>query len=118
MSKLTHLNEAGEASMVDVSGKSETRRRAVAREGSHQVDAILVPAATRAGREDEKLATVAVNEVAVGIPFLAILGRSVVNVFGTNDFLLRCAVTHLRQQRVEEILVRRKALLGGDLETP
>ncbi|NIP16704.1 MAG: cyclic pyranopterin monophosphate synthase MoaC [Pseudomonadales bacterium] len=31
MSKLTHLNEAGEASMVDVSGKSQTRRRAVAR---------------------------------------------------------------------------------------
>jgi cyclic pyranopterin phosphate synthase len=31
MSKLTHLNAAGEASMVDVSGKSETRRRAVAR---------------------------------------------------------------------------------------
>ena len=46
-------------------------RRAVARKGSHQVDAILVPAAARAGREDEKLATVAVNEVAVGIPFLA-----------------------------------------------
>ena len=31
MSKLTHVNAAGEASMVDVSGKSETRRRAVAR---------------------------------------------------------------------------------------
>ena len=46
-------------------------RRAVARKGSHQVDAILVPAAARAGREDEKLATVAVNEVAIGIPFLA-----------------------------------------------
>ena len=46
-------------------------RRAVAREGSHQVVAILVPAAARAGREDEKLATVALNEVAVGIPLLA-----------------------------------------------
>ena len=34
-------------------------RRAVARKGSHQVDAILVPAAARAGREDEKLAPVA-----------------------------------------------------------
>ena len=34
-------------------------RRAVAREGSPQVDAILVPAAARAGREDEKLAPVA-----------------------------------------------------------
>ena len=43
----------------------------MARKGSHQVDAILVPAAARAAREDEKLATVAVNEVAVGIPFLA-----------------------------------------------
>ena len=31
----------------------------MARKGSHQVDAILVPAAARAGREDEKLATVA-----------------------------------------------------------
>jgi cyclic pyranopterin phosphate synthase len=30
MTRLTHLNEAGEASMVDVSGKAETRRRAVA----------------------------------------------------------------------------------------
>ena len=46
-------------------------RSAVARKGSHQVDAILVPAAARAGREDEKLATVAFNEVAVGIPLLA-----------------------------------------------
>ena len=45
-------------------------RRAVARKGSHQVDAILVPAAARAGREDEKLAPVALNEVAVGIPLL------------------------------------------------
>ena len=35
------------------------------------MDAILVPAAARAGREDEKRATVAVNEVAIGIPFLA-----------------------------------------------
>ena len=43
----------------------------MARKGSHQVDAILVPAAARAGREDEKLATVALNEVAVGIPLLA-----------------------------------------------
>ena len=46
-------------------------RRAVARKGSHQVDAILVPAAARAGREDEKLAPVALNDVAVGIPLLA-----------------------------------------------
>ena len=30
-----------------------------------------MPAAARAGREDEKRATVAVNEVAIGIPFLA-----------------------------------------------
>lgn len=30
MSKLSHVNEAGAAEMVDVSGKSETRRRAVA----------------------------------------------------------------------------------------
>ena len=43
----------------------------MARKGSHQVDAILVPAAARAGREDEKLATVAVNKVAVGIPLVA-----------------------------------------------
>ena len=35
------------------------------------MDAILVPAAARAGREDEKLATVAFNKVAVGIPLLA-----------------------------------------------
>ena len=34
------------------------------------MDAILVPAAARAGREDEKLAPVALNEVAVGIPLL------------------------------------------------
>ena len=46
-------------------------RRAVAREGSHQVDAILVPAAARAGREDEKHAPVALDEVAVSIPLLA-----------------------------------------------
>ena len=47
-------------------------RRAVAREGSHQVDAILVPAASRAGRQDEKLTAVALDEVAVGIsPFSA-----------------------------------------------
>ena len=31
------------------------------------MDAILVPAAARAGREDEKLAPVALDEVAVGI---------------------------------------------------
>ena len=43
----------------------------MARKGRHQVDAILVPAAARAGREDEKLAPVALNEVAVGIPLLA-----------------------------------------------
>ena len=43
----------------------------MARKGSHQVDAILVPAAARAGREDEKLAPVALDEVAVGIPLLA-----------------------------------------------
>jgi cyclic pyranopterin phosphate synthase len=30
MSRLTHLNESGEANMVDVSGKSETHRAAVA----------------------------------------------------------------------------------------
>ena len=30
-----------------------------------------MPAAARAGREDEKRATVAVNEVAIGVPFLA-----------------------------------------------
>ena len=30
MSKLTHLNQAGEANMVDVSGKATTRRTAVA----------------------------------------------------------------------------------------
>ena len=30
MSELSHLNEAGEATMVDVSGKSTTKRRAVA----------------------------------------------------------------------------------------
>jgi len=30
MTRLTHLNEAGEANMVDVSGKAETRRIAVA----------------------------------------------------------------------------------------
>ena len=30
MSKLTHFNDAGEATMVDVSAKSETHRRAVA----------------------------------------------------------------------------------------
>ena len=46
-------------------------RRAVARERSHQVDAILVPAASRAGREDEKHAPVALDEVAVSIPLLA-----------------------------------------------
>ena len=37
-------------------------RRAVARKGSHQVDAILVPAAARAGREDEKLGESCFNE--------------------------------------------------------
>jgi cyclic pyranopterin phosphate synthase len=31
MAKLSHVNEAGEANMVDVSGKAETRRTAVAR---------------------------------------------------------------------------------------
>jgi cyclic pyranopterin phosphate synthase len=31
MSKLSHLNESGEANMVDVSGKPESHRRAVAR---------------------------------------------------------------------------------------
>ena len=36
----------------------------MAREGSHQADAILVPAASRAGRQDEKLAAVALDEVA------------------------------------------------------
>ena len=46
-------------------------RSAVAREGSHQADAILVPAASRAGRQDEKLAAVALDEVAIGIPLLA-----------------------------------------------
>ena len=46
-------------------------RRAVARERSHQVDAILVPTASRAGREDEKHAPVALDEVAVSIPLLA-----------------------------------------------
>jgi len=30
MSKLSHINDAGEAQMVDVSGKSDTNRRAVA----------------------------------------------------------------------------------------
>ena len=44
---------------------SQFGRRAVAREGSHQVDAILVPAAARAGREDEILATAAINEVPI-----------------------------------------------------
>ena len=46
-------------------------RSAVAREGSHQADAILVPAASSAGRQDEKLAAVALDEVAVGIPLVA-----------------------------------------------
>ena len=36
-------------------------RSAVAREGSHQADAILVPAASRAGRQEEKLAAVALD---------------------------------------------------------
>ena len=49
---------------------SRFRRRAVARKGSHQVDAILVPAAARAGREDEKRATVAVitNRALTALP--------------------------------------------------
>ena len=47
------------------------RCRAVARKNSHRVDAILVPAAARAGREDEKHAPVALDEVAVSIALLA-----------------------------------------------
>ena len=43
----------------------------MAREGSHQADAIVVPTASRAGRKDEKLAAVALDEVAVGIPLVA-----------------------------------------------
>ena len=43
----------------------------MAREGSHQADAILVPAASRAGRQEEKIAAVALDEVAVSIPLVA-----------------------------------------------
>ena len=39
-------------------------RSALAREGSLQADAILMPAAAGAGREDEELAVVALDEVA------------------------------------------------------
>jgi len=46
-------------------------RSAVAREGSHQADAILVPAVSSAGRQDEKLTAVALDKVAVGIPLVA-----------------------------------------------
>ena len=50
-------------------------RSAVAREGSHQADAILVPAATGAGRQDEELAAVALDKVAVGIPLVTNIRR-------------------------------------------
>ena len=42
----------------------------MARAGSHQADAILVPTATGAGRQYEELAEVAFDKVAVGIPFV------------------------------------------------
>jgi len=41
MSKLSHLNEAGEANMVDVAGKPETQRRAIARGVVHMAAATL-----------------------------------------------------------------------------
>jgi cyclic pyranopterin phosphate synthase len=41
MSKLSHLNESGEANMVDVSGKPESHRRAVARGVVHMAPATL-----------------------------------------------------------------------------
>ena len=41
MSKLTHLTESGKANMVDVSDKSETDRRAVARGLVHMAPATL-----------------------------------------------------------------------------
>jgi cyclic pyranopterin phosphate synthase len=41
MSKLSHLNEAGEANMVDVAGKPETERRALARGVVHMAPATL-----------------------------------------------------------------------------
>ena len=44
---------------------------AVARGGSHREDSILVPSASCAGRQDEKLAAVALDKVAVGIPLVA-----------------------------------------------
>ena len=43
----------------------------MAREGSHQADAIIVPTAAGAGRQDEEFAAVAVDKVAVGIPLVA-----------------------------------------------
>ena len=45
-------------------------RSAVAREGSHPADTILVLAAAGACRQDEELAAVAVDKVAVGISFV------------------------------------------------
>jgi cyclic pyranopterin phosphate synthase len=41
MSKLSHVNESGAANMVDVSGKAETERRAVARGVVHMAPATL-----------------------------------------------------------------------------
>ena len=71
-------------------------RRAVAREGSHQVDAILVPAASRAGREDEKLAAVALHEVAIGSKQNL---QNVVNVFGDTQSSLSLVTVRRKSPR-------------------
>ena len=70
-----HGEEAPPSALVSkLHGATEDSRLGlgtIAREGSHQADAIVVPAASRAGRQDEKLAAVALTDVAVGIPLIA-----------------------------------------------
>ena len=69
-----HGEEAPPSALVSkLHGATEDSRLgriAVARESSHQADAIVVPAAASANRKNKELAAVAINQVAVCIPFL------------------------------------------------
>ena len=69
-----HGEEAPPSALVSkLHGATEDSRLGlgtVAREGSHQADAVVVPAAASANRENKELAAVAINQVAVCIPFL------------------------------------------------
>lgn len=57
MSKLSHLNEAGEAAMVDVSGKTTTRRVAVAEGYVHMLPETLALIRTGGHAKGDVLAT-------------------------------------------------------------